>query len=64
MLRTLPLTTILSGSGSSPPSFVHNTGSGLLDPKQRNLIRDMKDVYATHIAETAAAETAAAETYE
>lgn len=29
IVNSLPFTTILSGSGSSPPSFVHNTGSGL-----------------------------------
>ena len=31
MFSSLPLTTIRSGSGNSPPSFVHKTGSGLLD---------------------------------
>lgn len=53
MLRTLPLTTIRSGSGSSPPSFVHNTGSGLLDPRW-DFYSDTWNVYIQLILETVA----------
>lgn len=51
MLRTLPLTTIRSGSGSSPPSFVHNTGSGLLGPRW-DFYSDTWSVYTQCILET------------
>lgn len=41
IFSSLPLTTIRSGSGNSPPSFVHKTGSGLLDVNT-HIVRKIK----------------------